>query len=53
MVEERQEAEEPAFTDEVAELIRTALVDQKVEQRWGPWLQALRTGADVEIYIGD
>src|SRR5690606_5907415 len=53
LVEERQEAEEPAFTDEVAELIRTALVDQKVEQRWGPWLQALRTGADVEIYIGD
>ncbi len=53
LVEERAEAEEAVFNDEVAATIRQGLTDQKVEQRWGPWLQALRMGADVEVFIGD
>lgn len=53
LVEERAEAEEAVFNDEVAATIRQGLTDQKVEQRWGPWLQALRMGADVQVFIGD
>ena len=49
LVEERAEAEEAVFNDEVAATIRQGLTDQKVEQRWGPWLQALRMGADVQV----
>lgn len=52
-VEERTEAEDAVFNDEVAALIRQGLTDEKVQQHLGPWLQALRIGADVEVFLGD
>lgn len=50
-VEDRVEAQEAVFDDEIAGRIRDALVEEKVQEQLGPWLQALRIGADVEILI--
>lgn len=51
-VEERTEAKEAEFNDEVAAKIRELLTEEKIQQQLGPWLQTLRMQADVEILIG-
>lgn len=52
-VEERVEAADAVFDDEVAALIREGLTDEKVQQQLGPWLQTLRSKADIEVLVGD
>lgn len=52
-VEERVEAEDAEFNDEIASRIYDALLDEKVQAQLGPWLQMLRIGADVEVLIGN
>lgn len=52
LVEEKAEAKDAEFNDEIASTIRNALIDEKVQQQLGPWLQTLRIQADVEVLLG-
>lgn len=51
-VEERVEAADAVFSDEVAALIRDGLTEEKVQEQLPSWLQALRTGAEIEVLLG-
>lgn len=53
LVEERADAKEAEFDDEIAGFIRQQLVEEQVQQQLPLWLETLRAGADVEILIGD
>lgn len=52
LVEEKEQAKEAELTDDIAATIRNALIDEKIQQQLGTWLQTLRIQADVEVLIG-
>lgn len=52
LVEEKEQAKEAELTDDIAATIRNALIDEKIQQQLGTWLQTLRIQADVEVLLG-